>query len=52
MKIKEILDLDVLTKSGRVEDPDPVGFLDFWPAGSGSDIFFHWIRSIPVITDI
>ena len=23
----------------RDEDPDPVGIVDFWPAGSGSGIF-------------
>ena len=25
----------------RDEDPDPVGSVDFWPAGSGSGTFFN-----------
>ena len=28
------------------EDPDPVGFGDFWPAGSGTFFLQIWILSV------
>ena len=34
----------------RDEDPDPVGSVDFFPAGSGT--FFYWIRILPETTDL
>ena len=45
---------DYINLSGSVlsRDEDPDGNVDFQPAGSGSINFFHWIRILPVTTDL
>ena len=37
---------------GAIRDEDPGSSVDFWPAGSGSITFFHWIRILHLTTDL